>query len=144
MFRLPGLIVILLLANLLMFACTPCHAQVPNTAVTQATVADTICKSGWTATVRPSVRYTNAIKYRLLDDIGVARSDAPLYELDHVWPIEAGGHPSDPANLRLQLWPQARPKDVVETRVKRLICTGKQPLSAAECFRNDWHLCPTN
>jgi hypothetical protein len=30
--------------------------------VTQATIATTICKSGWTKTIRPPASYTNALK----------------------------------------------------------------------------------
>ena len=30
--------------------------------VTQATISSTICKTGWTATIRPPASYTNALK----------------------------------------------------------------------------------
>jgi hypothetical protein len=30
--------------------------------VTQATISTTICKSGWTKTIRPPTSYTNALK----------------------------------------------------------------------------------
>ena len=33
-----------------------------NTSVTQANIATTVCKSGWTATIRPTVTYTNKLK----------------------------------------------------------------------------------
>src|SRR4051794_36420199 len=58
-----------------------------NRAVRQRTIRRTICKSGWTATVRPSRSYTNALK----------RSQMPLYEEtgppsayeeDHLIPLE--------------------------------------------------------
>ena len=33
-----------------------------NSSVTQANIATTVCKSGWTATIRPTVTYTNKLK----------------------------------------------------------------------------------
>jgi hypothetical protein len=41
-----------------------------NRSVRQGTIGRTVCKLGWTRTVRPSVRYTNALKLKQM----------PLYE----------------------------------------------------------------
>jgi hypothetical protein len=38
--------------------------NVRNAAGKQSTTKKTICKSGWTATIRPPVSYTNALKIK--------------------------------------------------------------------------------
>jgi hypothetical protein len=121
------------------------HAQAINPGVTQANISQTICVSGWTATVRPSVSYTGALKRKLAKAQGVLVKD---YELDHVVPLEVGGAPSDPKNLKLQIWTGpdgAHAKDVVENRMHRMVCARTITLyKARQCFFNDWHNCPTN
>ena len=121
-------------------------AQSINPGVTQDNIGETICKRGWTATIRPPVSYTNRIKRELMTDDGIPWVDAHLYELDHWVPIELGGHPSDPANLRLQAWDGpdgAHAKDVVETRMKRKVCAGEVSLKDAQaCIWFDWRACP--
>ena len=116
-----------------------------NLAVAQNNIASTICKSGWTKTVRPSVSYTNKIKKQQLQEIKVSWLNAYLYELDHLVPLEVGGAPKDLANLRIQLWDGpagARVKDVLETRVKRLVCKGTITLEQGQsCFLNGWQTC---
>jgi hypothetical protein len=56
--------------------------------------------------------------------------------------LQLDGHPTDPKNL----WPQqyhvrcgARIKDVLETRLKRLVCEGKLSLADAQkAIAKDW------
>jgi hypothetical protein len=38
--------------------------------VTQSTIKQTICKSGWTSTIRPPTSYTNRIKAKELKAYG--------------------------------------------------------------------------
>jgi hypothetical protein len=117
-----------------------------NPNVTQANIATTVCKSGWTATIRPTVAYTNKLKatqlagdYKYLEkDYGTEMSK---YEEDHLISLQLGGNPSDPKNL----WPQpyagsnARKKDVVETALKRLVCAGTLKLADAQhMIATDW------
>ena len=116
-----------------------------NKDVTQANIATTVCKSGWTATIRPTVTYTNKLKldqlkttYKTLTlTFGV---DPSKYEEDHLISLQLGGNPSDPKNL----WPQpyagnnARKKDVVETALKRLVCSGKMKLADAQKAILNW------
>jgi hypothetical protein len=75
----------------------------------------------------------------------VATFGAPAanYEEDHLISLQLGGSPTDPKNL----WPQpyvgnnARKKDVVETKLKNLICTGKITLSDAQkAIATNWVL----
>ena len=110
-----------------------------NPNVTQANIKDNVCKANWTGTVRPTVSYTNKLKatqmastYKSL--IAIFGVPASNYEEDHLISLQLGGSPTDPKNL----WPEpyagnnARKKDVVETKLKNLICTGKITLADAQ------------
>ena len=101
-----------------------------NPAVTPATIKTTICVHGWTATVRPPVSYTNALKAKDLP-AGHAISE---YELDHLDSIEDGGDPRSPQNLWMMVYADrygARVKDVEETKLSRAVCAGKLTLDQA-------------
>ena len=56
---------------------------VVNPNVTQENISSTICKRGWTATIRPPVDYTNALKRRQMRAYG---ETGPLsaYQEDHL------------------------------------------------------------
>jgi len=116
-----------------------------NPAVTQDNISRTICTSGYTATIRPSVTYTNSIKKAELLAKGLSWKDAPQYELDHIVPLEVGGHPSHIENLAIQSWvgaSGAHVKDALETRVKKLVCAGKISLvEGQQCFLAGWETC---
>lgn len=135
----------------LLLACSVL-AQPVNPDVTPETIKSTICVSGWTAKVRPPVSYTNKIKRELMEQAGIDWSHASELELDHHIPIEAGGSPTDPANLWLQTWAPVSPwpgvesgahlKDSLETAIKRRICRGQIDLREAQsCIWNDWRAC---
>lgn len=121
----------------LAFLCLPAFAQVASPAVTQENVATTICVKGYTATVRPPVSYTRKVKRSLLKARGIPLANARLYELDHIIPLEAGGHPTDPKNLQLQLWAgprNAHIKDHLENAYHRAICDGTVTLAIAQGY----------
>lgn len=99
-----------------------------NLLVTQATIRQTICISGWTATVRPAKSYTNALKIKQLP----AGADPSRYEEDHLMPLGLGGAPRDPANLWPILWPRAKMDDVWENKLHRQVCAGEITLSVAQ------------
>jgi hypothetical protein len=108
--------------------CTPGAAD-PN--VTQANVAQTICVSGYTKTIRPPVSYTDHLKAQQMAQYGF--TDAPrLHEEDHLISLELGGAPSDPKNL----WPEPgaspNPKDKVENFLHDAVCAGRVPLVEAQ------------
>lgn len=113
-----------------------------NDDVTQSNIRQTICVSGWTATVRPSTSYTNGLKARLLREQGLPRSDAPKYELDHLIPLALGGHPRKPENLWLQSWTgewNAHVKDRLEVKLKTMVCKGQISLQRARhAIATDW------
>jgi len=117
-----------------------------NPDVTQANIKDNICKNNWTSTVRPTVTYTNKLKAaQLAGDyksfVAVYGAESKNYEEDHLISLQLGGSPKDPKNL----WPEpyagdnARKKDVVETALKRLICSGVIKLADAQkAIATDW------
>lgn len=113
-----------------------------NPDVTQATIGQTICAPGWTATVRPSSTYTNGVKAKLLREHGLQPTDADRFELDHLVPLALGGHPRRIENLWLQPWVgewSARRKDQLEVRLKTLVCSGAMPLAEARrLIAADW------
>ncbi|MDB5600781.1 MAG: hypothetical protein JWN71_2825 [Xanthobacteraceae bacterium] len=106
-----------------------------NPKVTQANIKRTICKSGWTSTIRPKTSYTNALKKQQIAEYGYRNKKLGGYEEDHLISLQLGGDPRDPSNL----WPQpyagkcgARLKDVVETKLKRMVCAGQITLDKAQ------------
>lgn len=119
--------------------CTP---GALNPDVTQATIGSTICVSGWTATIRPSTSYTNALKQQGIIDYGYSDTNMSDYEEDHFLPLELGGAPKDPKNL----WPEphsgdenAYSKDSVENAVKKAVCAGQATLDdAQQAMLTDW------
>jgi hypothetical protein len=118
-------------------SCTPGSI---NPAVTQENIYQTICKSGYTKTVRPPVSYTNTLKKQQIEDYGYKDTDTGNYEEDHFISLELGGSPSDPKNL----WPEPHPsfnkKDSVESYLHTQICTGKITLlQAQEEITGNWY-----
>lgn len=115
-----------------------------NPAVTQANIATTICKTGWTATVRPPVTYTGPLKAKLFADEH-APGKISDYELDHMVALELGGAPRDTANLWLQPWNGAQgahAKDLAENRLRAAVCAGQLTLVEAQAEIRDpsqWH-----
>lgn len=108
--------------------CTP---GVVDPAVTQANIATTICKRGWTATVRPPVSYTEPIKLRSMKAYGYI--DSPrLHELDHLVSLELGGAPRDPANLWAEPGASPNAKDRIENDLNHAVCSHRITLAAAQ------------
>jgi hypothetical protein len=114
--------------------CTP---GALNPQVTQATIRRTICKSGWTSTVRPPEAITEQEKFKSMASYG-DHGSAGRYEYDHFVPLELGGA----ANDRRNLWPEPgaspNPKDAVEDQLNSEVCDGKITLARAQ------HLIVTN
>lgn len=111
-----------------------------NLDVTQDNTATTICKSGWTKTVRPPVEYTDALKRKLLGS-KYSRASMKLYELDHCIPLELGGDPISEQNLWLQPWAGkcgAHAKDKLENSLRRDVCAGRKTLAQARAAVTRW------
>jgi hypothetical protein len=113
-----------------------------NPNVTPDNIKQSICKSGWTKTIRPPVSYTNQLKRQQIIEYGFNDKRLARYEEDHLISLQLSGHPTDPRNL----WPEAyagecgaRVKDVIETKLKRLVCAGELPLwDAQRLIANNW------
>jgi hypothetical protein len=115
-----------------------------NPAVTQKNIYSTICVSGYTKTIRPSVSYTNSLKISQLSTTYRRYNDQNLknFEEDHLIPLEIGGNPTDPKNL----WPEpwwgtygAKAKDKLENKLHKGICSGNTTLVEAQrIFAKDW------
>ena len=111
-----------------------------NPAVTQATIHSTICVSGWTATVRPPVSYTEPLKKQDIAQYASQHANDPNWtlsntELDHRVPLELGGNPSDPNNLSPEehvgtMGSLVKDKD--ENVFNKTVCNGSQTLAAAQ------------
>lgn len=116
-----------------------------NPDVTEGTVRQTICVSGYTKSVRPATSFTKGIKAKLLRKAGIDEARASDYELDHIVPLALGGHPRKLSNIALQPWEGehgALRKDALETRMHALVCHGEVTLSDAQaCVADDWEAC---
>ncbi len=122
-------------------ACTP---GALDPAVSQATIARTICRAGWTASVRPPAAIIAPQKRASMRAYGLA-GPASAFEYDHLVPLELGGAPDDPRNL----WPERdyarpsgfyrNPKDRLERTLNRLVCAGAMTLARARApIAHDW------
>jgi hypothetical protein len=115
-----------------------------NPKVNQDNIKTTICKPGWTKTMRPAGAYFRELKIHHLDEYGFTDKVLGHFEEDHLISLQLGGHPRDPKNL----WPQpfggrwgARIKDVVEGELKRRVCKGEMTLpDAQEMIAGDWRV----
>jgi hypothetical protein len=104
---------------------------VVNPDVRQETIAETICRRGWTRTVRPPAAYTSQLKVEQLRAYG--RLGGPGdYQEDHLISLELGGHPTDPRNLWPQPHPRAEQVDRVENELNRKVCSGELTLAEAQ------------
>ncbi len=116
---------------------SPYHADllrtpgVLNPDVTQANIADTICKHGWTRTIRPPTGYTNALKLKQMREYGVGGSPSQ-YQEDHLISLELGGHPTDPRNLWPEPYPRASEMDSIENDLNAKVCSGDMSLDEAQ------------
>lgn len=118
----------------------PNHRLTPgavNPTVTQATIGVTICRTGYTKTIRPSSSYTTALKRAQLASGYSFHGDLSTsdYEEDHLISLELGGSPASVKNL----WPEpyvtaegARVKDRIENRLHDLVCSRTISLRAAQ------------
>ena len=110
------------------WALTP---GVLNPDVTQSTIRDTICRRGWTRTVRPPVSYTNALKARQLVQNGL-RGPPSAFQEDHLISLELGGNPTDPRNLWPEPYPRAAAVDRIENELNARVCSGALTLGEAQ------------
>jgi hypothetical protein len=147
-----GMLVLVSAAGLLAYALVGCGKRaggvgvraspvltpgVLNAAVNDATIRSTICKRGWTATVRPPTSYTSALKLRQLTAYGET-GPTEAYQEDHLISLELGGDPTDPRNLWPEPYPRASDVDRIENDLNAKVCSGT--LSLAEAQRRETEL----
>jgi hypothetical protein len=115
----------------------PYHADLARTPgvlnpdVTQTNIASTICKHGWTRTIRPPTDYTNALKLKQMREYGVTGSPSQ-YQEDHLISLELGGHPTDARNLWPEPYPRAAEVDSIENELNAKVCSGDMSLDEAQ------------
>jgi hypothetical protein len=122
------------------------HGQLPDPrctpgsidpVVTQADIRSTICKKGWTATVRPPESQTERFKYDVAYPAYRTRRSERT-ELDHLVPLELGGS-NDATNLWPEYPPTPNPKDKVEDALNAAVCDGRVSLAVAQkAIAADW------
>jgi hypothetical protein len=102
-----------------------------NPDVTQANIRSTVCRRGWTETIRPPVSYTNALKRRQMRQYGETGSMSD-YQEDHLISLELGGSPTDPRNLWPEPYPRAADVDKIENELNAEVCSGQLTLAQAQ------------
>jgi hypothetical protein len=102
-----------------------------NPDVTQANINSTVCRHGWTKTIRPPTSYTNALKQKQMREYGVDGSPSD-YQEDHLISLELGGHPTDPRNLWPEPYPRASEVDSIENDLNARVCSGDLSLEDAQ------------
>lgn len=130
--------------------CTP---GALNPAVTQKTIGQTICKAGWTTTIRLPLYEGLRLKKQALALYG--QTDYHSVEADHLVSLELGGAPTSLKNV----WPEPHHvlvpttaggadegsivKDGVENHLNALVCKGRLSLARARrIIRTDWRTAP--
>lgn len=114
--------------------CTP---GAINPDVKQSNIKQTICKVGWTKTVRPPESVTRVMKAKSARSYALSRSEQGEY--DHLVPLELGGAPDDPRNLWVEVGHIPNPKDAVEHKMNDAVCSGLVPLGKAQkAIAGDW------
>jgi len=107
-----------------------------NPDVTQATIRSTVCRRGWTATIRPPVSYTNALKRTQMREYGETGPPS-AYQEDHLISLELGGNPTDPRNLWPEPYPRASTVDAIENELNAQVCGGTLTLAEAQRRESD-------
>lgn len=107
-------------------SCTP---GAIDPAVTQANIGSTICRAGYTDSVRPPESQTEAFKWHVAEP-AYGQHDVSG-ELDHLVPLELGGD-NDARNLWVEAGRIPNAKDAVENALNHAVCDGQITLRAAQ------------
>jgi len=113
-----------------------------NADVSQDNIHETVCLAEWTQKHQPAAAYLDQLKTRQMKALHLKgrRRD---YREDHLVPVCAGGHPTDPRNL----WPQRvegdwniKVKDQFEAVVCNAVCRGDLSLDEGQAMflEPDW------
>jgi len=124
--------------------CLPVLAgDLPDPSLTPGAVlttdAATVCKPGYSATVRHT---SAALKAKVYANYGITSHKPGEFEVDHLVSLELGGD-----DVEENLWPQsyltqpwnAHVKDRLENELHRRVCAGKMSLEEAQGkIKGDW------
>lgn len=115
--------------------CTP---GALNPAVRQNTIQTTICRRGYSSSIRPSTSVTGPEKLASIRAYGFHQRPS-AYEYDHLISLELGGAANDSRNL----WPEnggsPNLKDKVENYLHTRVCDGRMLLARAQrIIALDW------
>jgi hypothetical protein len=102
-----------------------------NPDVTQENIRSTICRHGWTETIRPPTSYTDELKRKQMRQYGETGSLSD-YQEDHLISLELGGSPTDPRNLWPEPYPRASDVDKIENELNGEVCSGQLTLAQAQ------------
>ena len=102
-----------------------------NPDVTQANIRSTVCRRGWTSTIRPPSDYTDELKRRQMRRYRETGSMSQ-YQEDHLISLELGGSPTDPRNLWPEPYPRAAEMDQIENQLNAQVCGGQLTLAQAQ------------
>lgn len=102
-----------------------------NPEVTQASIGSTICRTGWTRTIRPPADYTSGLKVEQMRAYGETGPPS-AYQEDHLISLELGGDPTDPGNLWPEPYPRAAAVDRIENQLNEEVCNGSLSLRQAQ------------
>ena len=102
-----------------------------NPDVTQQNIRSTICRHGWTSTIRPPSDYTDELKRRQMRAYHETGSLSD-YQEDHLISLELGGSPTDPRNLWPEPYPRASQMDQQENELNAEVCGGQLTLAQAQ------------
>ena len=115
-----------------------CTLGATNPRVTEDTLADTICKTGYTKSIRPPRAIITTEKRANAASYGYTGSFSDI-EYDHLIPLELGGDPNDARNLWVEPGASPNPKDGIEHKLHQRVCAGIVSLAAAQqAIASDW------
>lgn len=125
--------------------CTP-GAISPKVTQDKDTLSSTVCRAGYTKSIRPAGYITRAEKLANAQSYSFT-GDMADAEYDHLVSLVLGGDPNDPRNLWIE--PPSpghkptdgvnNPKDIVENKLSAAVCSGRVPLAAAQnAIATDW------
>jgi hypothetical protein len=122
-------------------SCTP---GATNPRVTQANLATTVCRSGYSSDIRPPGSITSREKVANARAYGYSGSMV-TGEYDHLISLSLGGDPNDPRNLwvepndRRNATSTNNTKDVVEDAAHTALCKGRITLAEIQqTIATDW------
>jgi hypothetical protein len=102
-----------------------------NPDVTRQNIRSTICRHGWTSTIRPPESFTGALKRRQMRQYRETGTTSQ-YQEDHLISLELGGSPADPRNLWPEPYPRASQMDQQENELNAEVCSGQLTLAQAQ------------